>query len=239
MLDIGVGEQQKLRIEARGITNARCDGPQFAGPARRTGSRGDDVRMSSGAAERAAAAVPSSLSSSTRTMWNSPPYCCFAREAMARPTTSASLRAGTTATTRGGAVGSAGGGSTRMRQKPPRPRSTNSQIATTAGAKDHESPLWHDVVTLRPLADCAFLRAWCVLAAWGRDSLAGLLFAGACFAQSWEIGGVAGYGWYRDVRVNGAGTEATVGIRNRFVGRRGNYGGPVRPFLGRDPVRVP
>jgi hypothetical protein len=47
--------------------------------------------------------------------------------------------------------------------------------------------------------------------------LAGLLLAGACLAQSWEIGGAAGYGWYRDVRVNGAGTEASVGIRNRFT----------------------
>ena len=93
------------------------------------------VRMSSGAAERAAAAVPSSLSSSTRTMWNSPRYCCFASDATARPTTSASLRAGITATTRGGTVASAGGGSTRIRQKPPRPRSTKTQIATTAAPK--------------------------------------------------------------------------------------------------------
>src|SRR5690242_3595646 len=51
----------------------------------------------------------------------------------------------------------------------------------------------------------------------GSRFVAGLLFASGCLAQSWEIGGVAGYGWNRDVRVNGAGTEATVGIRNRFV----------------------
>ena len=36
MRDVGVGEQQILRIEARRIANARCDGPQFPGPARRT-----------------------------------------------------------------------------------------------------------------------------------------------------------------------------------------------------------
>ncbi len=44
-----------------------------------------------------------------------------------------------------------------------------------------------------------------------------LLCAGACFAQQFEMGGLLGYGVYRDVRVNGAGAEATAGIRNRFV----------------------
>jgi hypothetical protein len=46
-----------------------------------------------------------------------------------------------------------------------------------------------------------------------------LLFAAAtaCFAQSWEVGGVIGYGAYRDVRVNGPGAEAHAGIRNRFA----------------------
>jgi hypothetical protein len=47
--------------------------------------------------------------------------------------------------------------------------------------------------------------------------LLGVLLAGACGAQEWEIGGSIGYGIYRDVRVNGAGSEATVGIRNRFA----------------------
>lgn len=39
----------------------------------------------------------------------------------------------------------------------------------------------------------------------------------AAFAQSWEFGGAFGYGAYRDVRVNGPGAQATVGIRNRFA----------------------
>jgi hypothetical protein len=47
--------------------------------------------------------------------------------------------------------------------------------------------------------------------------LAGILCAGACLAQEWEIGGSIGYGIYRDVRVNAPGAEATVGIRNRFA----------------------
>jgi hypothetical protein len=45
----------------------------------------------------------------------------------------------------------------------------------------------------------------------------GLLCVGACIAQSWELGGAAGYGWYRGVRVNGPGAEASAGIRNRFA----------------------
>jgi hypothetical protein len=44
-----------------------------------------------------------------------------------------------------------------------------------------------------------------------------VLGVSACFAQSWEIGGVFGYGAYRDVRVNGAGAQATAGIHNRFA----------------------
>jgi len=48
--------------------------------------------------------------------------------------------------------------------------------------------------------------------------LCGIALAGVCFAQpEYEIGGLFGYGLYRDVRVNGAGAEATAGIRNRFV----------------------
>jgi len=44
-----------------------------------------------------------------------------------------------------------------------------------------------------------------------------LLVATAAFAQQWEVGGAFGYGWNRNLRVNGPGAEATVGIRNRFV----------------------
>ena len=44
-----------------------------------------------------------------------------------------------------------------------------------------------------------------------------LLFVSACFAQQWEVGGLIGYGVYRDVRVNAAGGSATAGIRNRFA----------------------
>jgi opacity protein-like surface antigen len=47
--------------------------------------------------------------------------------------------------------------------------------------------------------------------------LAFLLCAGACCAQQYELSGTIGYGIYRDVRVNGAGANATAGIRNRFV----------------------
>lgn len=48
--------------------------------------------------------------------------------------------------------------------------------------------------------------------------LCGIVFAGTCCAQQWyEIGGLAGYGIYRDVRVNGPGPDVTAGIRNRFV----------------------
>jgi hypothetical protein len=47
--------------------------------------------------------------------------------------------------------------------------------------------------------------------------VAGLLFAGTCLAQQWEIGGAVGYGFYHDARVNAPGAEAQVGIRNRFA----------------------
>jgi opacity protein-like surface antigen len=48
--------------------------------------------------------------------------------------------------------------------------------------------------------------------------LVGILFASACLAQQgWEIGGTLGYGWNRNVRVNGAGAEAAAGIQNRFA----------------------
>jgi hypothetical protein len=48
-------------------------------------------------------------------------------------------------------------------------------------------------------------------------SLILLAAATACFAQSWEVGGLIGYGAYRDARVNGPGAEAAAGIHNRFA----------------------
>ena len=47
--------------------------------------------------------------------------------------------------------------------------------------------------------------------------LAALLFAAACFAQPYEIGGTIGYGIYRDGTVFGPGISAQAGIRNRFA----------------------
>ncbi len=48
--------------------------------------------------------------------------------------------------------------------------------------------------------------------------LVGFVCLAACYAQGqWEFGGVIGYGWNRNVRVNGAGAQATAGIGNRFV----------------------
>jgi len=41
--------------------------------------------------------------------------------------------------------------------------------------------------------------------------------AAACFAQPFEIGGIAGYGAYRNATVNAPGASATVGIGNRFA----------------------
>lgn len=37
------------------------------------------------------------------------------------------------------------------------------------------------------------------------------------FAQQYDVGGLIGYGVYRDVRINSAGGTATAGIRNRFA----------------------
>jgi len=46
----------------------------------------------------------------------------------------------------------------------------------------------------------------------------GLLCAISCYGQGqWEFGGLFGYGWNREVRVNGPGGEAQVGIHSRFV----------------------
>jgi hypothetical protein len=41
----------------------------------------------------------------------------------------------------------------------------------------------------------------------------------ACFAQNreWELGGFAGYGWYRNARVFSDAGTADAGVRNRFV----------------------
>jgi hypothetical protein len=47
--------------------------------------------------------------------------------------------------------------------------------------------------------------------------LVGILFAGACLAQQWEIGGFIGYGWYRDGTIYGPGQSIQAGIRNRFA----------------------
>jgi len=47
--------------------------------------------------------------------------------------------------------------------------------------------------------------------------LAGFLLAGACFAQQWEIGAFAGYGWYRNGTIYGPGESIQAGIRNRFT----------------------
>ncbi len=44
-----------------------------------------------------------------------------------------------------------------------------------------------------------------------------LLFAGACFAQQYEIGGLVGYGFYRNGTVFGPGASAQAGIRDRFA----------------------
>lgn len=51
----------------------------------------------------------------------------------------------------------------------------------------------------------------------GLKFLGALLFASACFAQPFEIGGTIGYGVYRDGTVFGAGETAQAGIRNRFA----------------------
>src|ERR1035441_8535969 len=44
-----------------------------------------------------------------------------------------------------------------------------------------------------------------------------ILFAGAAFAQQYEIGANVGYGFYRDGTVFSASGTAQAGIRNRFA----------------------
>jgi len=51
----------------------------------------------------------------------------------------------------------------------------------------------------------------------GLKFLGALLFASACFAQPFEIGGAIGYGVYRDGTIFGPGASAQAGIRNRFA----------------------
>lgn len=51
----------------------------------------------------------------------------------------------------------------------------------------------------------------------GLKFLGVLLFASACFAQPFEIGGAIGYGVYRDGTIFGAAASAQAGIRNRFA----------------------
>ncbi len=46
---------------------------------------------------------------------------------------------------------------------------------------------------------------------------AALIFASACFAQRWELGGTAGYGAYHNGSAIAPGGTATVGMRNRFA----------------------
>lgn len=45
----------------------------------------------------------------------------------------------------------------------------------------------------------------------------GLLLAGTCGAQNWELGGGAGYGVYHNGSIIAPGGTADAGIRNRFV----------------------
>jgi len=47
--------------------------------------------------------------------------------------------------------------------------------------------------------------------------LAGLLCAGACFAQEWEVGGFGGYGWYHNGTIYSPTEKIDAGIRNRFA----------------------
>ncbi|HLK67966.1 MAG TPA: outer membrane beta-barrel protein [Bryobacteraceae bacterium] len=47
--------------------------------------------------------------------------------------------------------------------------------------------------------------------------LISILFVSSGFAQHWDIGAMAGYGAYRDVRINSAGGTADAGIRDRFT----------------------
>ena len=107
-------------------------------------------------------------------------------------------------------------------------------------------------MTHSPQHVCALRGAGCVLAVVNVKLLAGILCAGACLAQEWEVGGSIGYGIYRDVRVNGPGADATVGIRNRFAAgavvaenQYEHISGEVRylfqdgdPFLSRNGVQA-
>jgi hypothetical protein len=50
-----------------------------------------------------------------------------------------------------------------------------------------------------------------------REYLVVILFAGAAFAQQYEIGATVGYGVYRDGTIYSASGTADAGIRNRFA----------------------
>ncbi len=50
-----------------------------------------------------------------------------------------------------------------------------------------------------------------------RLALAALAVCGAAFAQRWEIGAGAGYGFYRTASVYGTAEKVQAGIRNRFA----------------------
>src|SRR5689334_1312077 len=70
----------------------------------------------------------------------------------------------------------------------------------------------------RPEADCGRTRRGCLLQVMRWRWAAVLVVATSCFGQAdFEIGGLVGYGVYRDVRVNSSAGNATAGIRNRFV----------------------
>jgi len=45
----------------------------------------------------------------------------------------------------------------------------------------------------------------------------GIVFAAACFAQEWEVGGFVGYGWYHNGTVESPSERIQAGIRNRVA----------------------
>lgn len=47
--------------------------------------------------------------------------------------------------------------------------------------------------------------------------LLGILCAGVCFAQQWELGGFIGYGWYHNGTIYAPGESIQAGINNRFA----------------------
>jgi opacity protein-like surface antigen len=49
-------------------------------------------------------------------------------------------------------------------------------------------------------------------------AIGAVLCAPACFAQDYEVGGFAGYGFYRHATIIGPGASVQAGVQNRFVG---------------------